>query len=91
MKVQSACVALLCPELGPSLVDAYVVYCQSDGIHFMQVNSHYNPEFRNTYNFQVTFLFGEDAGKKLDYSLRAEFYSVNPTNKVGQWGVVLLV
>jgi hypothetical protein len=90
MKVDSASVALVCPDLGASMVGEYVVYCQADGIHFMQISSHYDPEFRNTYNFEITFLIGEDAGKKMNYALRAEAYSAKPSNAVGNWGVVML-
>jgi hypothetical protein len=90
MEKDKATVAALCPALDASLLQSYVVYCQSDGIHFMQVTSYYSPPKRGNYNFELAMMFGEDVGKRLDYSLRTEFYSLDPIAAVGQWGLVLL-
>jgi hypothetical protein len=87
MGKNTACIAKLCPNIDEDMVGAYIVYMQTDGIHFMQITK-YNKDKKH--NVECKFLIGEDEGKLLNYELRAKLYKEDPSELVGDWGVVLL-
>jgi hypothetical protein len=87
MGKRTAFITKACPVLDEGMVGSYVVYMQKDGIHFMEITK-YNKNKKH--NFELKFMIGDDAGKLLNYQLRSELYKEDPSQLVGDWGVVKL-